>query len=80
MVVRSFKKCGISLPLDESENGEVHIESVEDYQFPTANEITEFQLESESENEDDDEDDYEVDYDYHCVKAENSSDNDDSNV
>ena len=70
MVVRSFKKCGISLLLDGSENGNVHIESIEE--FPTANEITEFQLESESENEDDEEDDYEIDHD--------NESSDDSNV
>ena len=59
MVVRSFKKCGISLSLDGSENGEIHIESIEEYELPTANEITEFELDSESEIEDD-EDNFEV--------------------
>ena len=59
MVVRSFKKCGISLSLDGSENGEVHIESIKEYELPTANEITEFELDSESEIEDD-EDNFEV--------------------
>ena len=59
MVVRSFKKCGISLSLDSSENGEIHIESTEEYESPTANEITEFELDSESEIEDD-EDNFEV--------------------
>ena len=34
------KKCGISLSLDGSENGEIHIESIEKYELPTANEIT----------------------------------------
>ena len=53
MVVRSFKKCGISLSLDGSENGEIHIESIEEYELPTASEITEFELDSESEIEDD---------------------------
>ena len=28
MVVRRFKKCGISLSLDGSKNGEIHIESI----------------------------------------------------
>ena len=59
MVVRSFKKCGISLYLDGSENGEIHIESNEEYELPTANKITEFELDSESEIEDD-EDNFEV--------------------
>ena len=49
MVVRSFKKCGISLSLDGSKNGEIHIESIEEDYLPTANEITEFELDSESE-------------------------------
>ena len=58
-VVYSFKKRGISLSLDGSENGEIHIESIEEYELPTANEITEFELDSESEIEDD-EDNFEV--------------------
>ena len=53
MVVRSFKKCGISLFLDGSENGEIHIERIEEYELPTANEITEFELDRENEIEDD---------------------------
>ena len=52
-VVRSFKKCGISLSVHGSKTGEIHIESIEEYQLPTANEITEFELDSESEIEDD---------------------------
>ena len=59
MVVRSFKKCGISLSLDGSKNGEIHIESIEEYKLPRANEITEFELDSESEIEND-EDYFEV--------------------
>ena len=55
MVVCSFKKCGISLSLDGSENGQIHIESIEEYELPTA----EFELDSESEIEDD-EDNFEV--------------------
>ena len=53
MVVSSFKKCGISLSLDGSKNGEIHIESIDEYELPTANEIAEFKLDSESEIEDD---------------------------
>ena len=59
MVVRSFKICGISLSLDGSGNGGIHIESIEEYELPTANEITEFELDSKSEIEDD-EDNFEV--------------------
>ena len=58
--------------LDGSENRDVHIESIEDYQFPTANYITEFQLEIENENEDAEEDDYEIDRDC-SAELENSS-------
>ena len=49
----------VSLSLDGSENGEIHTESIEEYELPTANEITEFELDSESEIEDD-EDNFEV--------------------
>ena len=49
MVVRSFKKCCISLSLDGSENGEIHIKIIGEYELPTANEVTEFELDSESE-------------------------------
>ena len=53
MVVCIFEKCGISLSLDGSENGEIHIESIEEYELLIANEINEFELDSESEIEDD---------------------------
>ena len=53
VVVRSFKKCVISVSLDGSKNGEIHIESIEEYELSTANEITEFKLDSKSEIEDD---------------------------
>ena len=53
MVVRSFKT------LDGSENGEIHIETIKEYELSTANEITEFELDSESEIEDD-KDNFEV--------------------
>ena len=59
MVVRCFKKCGISLYLDGSENAEIHIESIEEYELPIANDIIEFELDSKSEIEDD-EDNFEV--------------------
>lgn len=63
MVVRRFKKCGISLPLDGSENKKAHIESIKYYQFKKAYKITELQLESECKNQDEGEDDYNVEYD-----------------
>ena len=59
MVVRSFKKCGISLSVDGSENGEIQIESIEEYELPTSNEITEFELDSKSKI-DHDENNFEV--------------------
>ena len=37
MVLRSFKNCGISLSLDGSENGEIHIESIQENELPTTN-------------------------------------------
>ena len=40
-------------------NGEIHIESIEEYEFPITNEITEFGLDSVSEIEDD-EDNFEM--------------------
>ena len=59
MVVDSFKKCGISSFLDGSENGEIHIESIEEYELLTANEVTEFELNRERGIEDD-EDNFEM--------------------
>ena len=53
MVVLSSKKCTISLSSDSSENGEIPNESIEECDLPTANEITEFELDSKSEIEDD---------------------------
>ena len=53
MIVRSFKKCDISLSLNGSKNGEIHIESIKEYELPTTNEIIEYKLDSESETEDD---------------------------
>ena len=54
MVVRSFRKWDIYLSLDGSENREIYIESIEEYELPTANEINEFELDRESETEEDD--------------------------
>ena len=55
MVVCRFKKCAISLSLDGSENGQIDIESIKEYELPTA----EFELDSKNEIEDD-EDNFEV--------------------
>ena len=59
IVLILLKKCGISLSLDCSENGEIHIESTEEYELLTANEVTESELNREREIEDD-EDNFEV--------------------
>ena len=40
--------------MDGSENREIYIESIEEYELPTANEINEFELDRESETEEDD--------------------------
>ena len=69
MIVRSFKKYGISLSLNGSKNGEIHIESIEEYELPTANEITKFELDSESEIEDD-EDNFEATDSFSSSKSE----------
>ena len=33
-IIRSFKKCGLSVALDGSENDEVNIEGLPEYQMP----------------------------------------------
>ena len=67
-VIRSFKKCGLSLTLDGKENDEINIEGIPDYEMPQADEIdgaadVEFHLESEDDSEDnaDEEAEYEAD-------------------
>ena len=44
MTRRSFKKCGITLALDRSENADLNIEGLEDYEMSSAKEAYEFQL------------------------------------
>ena len=67
-VIRSFKKCGVSLTLDGKENDEINIEGIPDYEMPQADEIdgaadVEFHLESEDDFEDnaDEEAEYKAD-------------------
>ena len=67
-VIRSFKKCGVSLTLDGKENDEINIEGIPDYEMPQADEIdgaadVQFHLESEDDFEDnaDEEAEYEAD-------------------
>ena len=61
--------CSISLTLDGSKNREIHIESIEAYKLPTANDITESELDGESEIEDE-EDNFEVTDSYSSSKSE----------
>ena len=56
-VIRSFKKCDVSLTLDGKENDEINIEGIPDYEMPQGDEIddaadVEFHLESEDDSED----------------------------
>lgn len=49
VIVRSFRKCGISLAVDGTENSEVKIEGIPDYKMPAAEgEAVEFRLESDT--------------------------------
>ena len=59
MVIRSFKKCGITTNVDASENDEVKIRGLEGYIMP----LTEEEYHLESEDEDDESDDDEMDED-----------------
>ena len=59
MVIRSFKKCGITTNVDRSENDKVKIRGLEGYIMPLLEE--EYHLESE--DEDDESDDDEIDED-----------------
>ena len=61
--------CSISLTLGGSKDREIHIASIEEYKLPTANEITESELDSESEIEDE-EDNFEVTDSYSSSKSE----------
>ena len=67
-VIRSFKKCGVSLTLDEKENDAINIEGIPDYEMPQPDEIdgaadVEFHIGSEDDSEDnaDEEAEYEAD-------------------
>lgn len=47
MIGRSFKKCGITLVLDGSENVNLNVEGLADYKMPSVEEAYELQLQSE---------------------------------
>ena len=44
MIIWRFKKCGITLVLNGSENVDLNIEGLEDYEMPPAEEAYEFQV------------------------------------
>lgn len=59
MVKRSFKKCGINVNIDGSENALVHLEGISEYVMPEADE--EFHVDtSTDENETSDEENFEL--------------------
>ena len=43
MIVRSFKKCEISVAPDGSEDSEIHLEGLEDYQVNPNRDINDLQ-------------------------------------
>ena len=56
-IIRSFKKCSLSLALDGSENNEVNIEALPEYQMPSAYvQDNEYVLDDKDESEKEDED------------------------
>ena len=59
MVKRSFKKCGINVNIDGSENALVHLEGISEYVMPEADE--EFHVDtSTDENDTSDEENFEL--------------------
>ena len=63
MVIRSFKKCGITTNVDGSENDKVKIRGLEGYLRPLPEE--EYHLESEDEDDESDDDEMDEDGDEH---------------
>ena len=56
-IIRSFKKCGLSVALDESENGEVNIDVLPEYQMLSAfAQDNEYVMDDDDESEKKDED------------------------
>lgn len=55
-IIRSFKKCGISLDLSGSQHDDINIEGIPDYKMPSADEVigdlVEFYLESDDSDDD----------------------------
>ena len=56
-IIRSFKKCGLSVALDRSENDQANIEGLPEYQMPSVFvQDNEYVLGDENESEKEDED------------------------
>ena len=56
-IIRSFKECGLSVALDGSENDEVNIEGLPEYQMPSAIvQDNEYVLDDDNESEKEDAD------------------------
>ena len=52
-IIRSFKKCGISLDLSGSEDDNINIEGIPYYKMPSADEdLVEFHLDSDDSDDD----------------------------
>ena len=69
MIIRSFKKCGITTAADGSEDDQVHIEGVEGYAMPLPEK--EFHLESSSDDDDNDENYMLCYFSSYCVVSNN---------
>ena len=57
-IIRSFKKCGISLDLTGSEDDDINIEGIPNYKMPSADEVLEDLVEFHLESDDSDDDVY----------------------
>ena len=53
-IIRSFKKCGLSVALDGSENSQVSIDDISNYELPQRFVEEEFKLLDDDEDEDKD--------------------------
>ena len=51
MIIRSFKKCGISVPINGSEDDQIHIQGLDDYAVEEEEDYTDEDLFSGSEEE-----------------------------
>ena len=63
MIVRSFRKVGIALAIDGSEDGDININGLENYTIEEDHEESEDEDSEDGESEDDDSEDIEDDSD-----------------